>query len=135
MNPNFDFYDTEAYQQSAIYEGAEYRAEFYTFHKIEDRKDYINAKSRCFKKEDIGKYIIVQNSRHNKKVMPIMYLVDRHSTKRWWWSPDSHYAMIFDNKSSAERMLSKYKYNKVRCIKIQSWMAEQEWFNKCYGEE
>jgi hypothetical protein len=132
MNPDFDFYDTEACQQSAVYDGAEYYAESYT---IEDRKDYIDAKGRCFKKEDIGKYVIVQNSRHNKKVMPIMYLVDRRITKRWWWSPDSHYAMIFDDKSSAERMLSKYKYNKVRYIKIQSWRAEQEWFNKCYGEE
>jgi len=125
----FDYYDTEAAHLSEIYDDAEVYFEPIT---IQDRADYVTAKSRCFEKKDIGKYVVVQNSRKNKKVMPFMYLVDRQITKRMWWSPDSYYAMIFEKESAAEYQAKKYKYNNVRVVKIQPYMADKEWFNKMY---
>lgn len=127
----FDNYDTEAYWQSEPYECAEGYSEPYT---KEDRADYISAKGRRFKKDDVGKYVVIQNSRSNKHVMPTMYLVNRKITKDWWWSPDSKYAMIFDKKSSAEYQANRYKYNKARAIEIRPWMADEKRFNKWYDD-
>lgn len=42
-----------------------------------EKQFYLKARSHCFSKADIGKYVIVQNSRRNRNVMPTMYLVDR----------------------------------------------------------
>lgn len=126
----FDFSDTEAYHQSEAYDGAEGYFEPYT---IDDRADYILAKGCRFKKEDVGKYVVIQNSRRNRKVMPTMYLVDRKITKNWWWSPDSLYAMVFDKKSSAEYQAKRYKYNKAMAIEIRPWMADEKWFDEMYN--
>lgn len=125
----FDYYDTEAAHLSEIYDDAEAYFEPFT---IQDRADYVAAKGRCFKKEDIGKYVVVQNSRRNKKVMPTMYLVDRKITKRMWWSPDSYYAMVFEKKSAAEYQAKRYKFNNARVKEIKPYMADIEWFNKMY---
>jgi hypothetical protein len=99
---------------------------------IEDKADYVSARGRCFRKEDIGKFVIVQNSRRNKKVMPTMYLVDRNKTQRMWWSPSSIYAMVFEKQSAAEYQAKKYRYNKARVMKISSSMADKEWFDRMY---
>lgn len=125
----FDYYDTEAAHLSEIYDGAE---DFFEPLTIQDRADYVAAKGRCFKKEDIGKYVIVQNSRRNKKVMPTMYLVDRKITKRMWWSPASYYAMIFEKKSAAEYQAKRYKFNDARVKEIKPYMADIEWFSEMY---
>ena len=126
---DFDYYDTEAAHLSEIYDGCEVYDESYS---SADRADYVSAKGRCFNKSDIGKYVVVQNSRMNKKVMPTMYLVDRSKTKRMWWSPDSYYAMVFDNKSAAEYQAKRYKFNKPRVQQITSYMANKEWFDEMY---
>lgn len=97
-----------------------------------ERSDYVDAKGRCFRKEDIGKYVVVQNSRRNKKVMPKMFLADRRMTSRFWWTPDSSYAMVFEKKSAAEFQASRYKYNNVRVQQITKDMADVEWFNISY---
>ena len=127
---DFDFYDTEAAHLSEIYDGCEVYDEPYS---RADRADYVSAKGRCFNKSDIGKYVVVQNSRINKKVMPTMYLVDRSKTKRMWWSPDSYYAMVFNNKSAAEFQAKRYKFNKPRVMQIKPYMANKEWFNEMYN--
>lgn len=126
----FDFSDTEACYQSEPYDGAEGYFEPYT---IDERADYILAKGCRFRKEDVGKYVVIQNSRRNRKVMPTMYLVNRNITKSWWWSPDSQYAMVFDKKSSAEYQAKRYKYNKARAIEIRPWMADEKWFDEMYN--
>lgn len=64
--------------------------------------------------------------------MPRMFLVDRRITKRFWWSPDSYYAMIFKKKEAAELQAKKYKYNNVRVKQITENMADAEWFYKVY---
>lgn len=125
----FDFYDTEAAHLSEIYDECEIHSEPYS---VSERSDYIDAKGRCFKKEDIGKYVVIQTSRRNKNIMPKMFLVDRKITKRFWWSPDSYYAMIFEKKDAAEFQAKRYKYNNVRVKQITKEMADIEWFNEVY---
>ena len=124
-----DFNDTEAAHLSEIYDGCETYSKPYSW---SERRDYVNAKGKCFKKKDIGKYVIVQNSRRNRKVMSRMFLVGRGITKRFWWSPDSYYAMVFEKKEAAELQAKKYKYNNVRVIQITENMADAEWFYKVY---
>lgn len=89
----------------------------------EEKYFYIKARGRCFLRKDIGKYVIIQNSRRNRGVMPTMYLVDRTKTKHMWWSPASRFAMIFNKKSAAEYQVKRYKYNKPRIIQITSTMV------------
>lgn len=127
----WDFDDTEAAHLSEIYCGAE----IYEPLSTQDKADYIRARGRCFRKKDIGKYVVVQDSRMNKKVMPIMYLVNRQLTKRMWWSPASIYAMVFDKKSAAEYQADKYKYNKARVMQIKPHMADLENFIEKYDKE
>jgi hypothetical protein len=127
----FDFNDTEAEHISEIYNDDEIHSKSYS---ISERKDYIYHKGKCFKDKDIGKYVIVQNSRRNRKVMPKMFLVDRRLTKRFWWSPDSYYAMIFEKKEAAELQVKKYKYNNVSIKQITKDMANIKWFNEIYGK-
>ena len=50
-----------------------------------EKKLYLDAKGRCFSENDIGKFVIIQNSRRKKDIMPTMFLVDRHKTKCMWW--------------------------------------------------
>lgn len=88
---------------------------------------YLIAKAHCFKKKDIGKFVIIQNSRRNKNIMPTMYLVDRKKTKDMWWSPSSFLAMIFENESAAKYQAKKYKYNNVRVRRITSTMSNTEY--------
>ena len=126
-----DFYDTEAGHLSEIYDDYGSFSEPYSSN---ERRDYILAKGYCFRKEDVGKYVIVQNSRRNKKVMPTMYLVDRTLTKRMWWSPASYYAMIFNSKSAAEYQVKRYRYNKPRIMEIKPYMADIERFKEMYEE-
>lgn len=120
---------------------AEYLADIYDYdfnnldtYSLEEKQSYVIARSHCFSKEDIGKYVVVQNTRRNKNIVSKLYLVDRTKTKRMWWSPASIYAMIFEKKSSAEYQAKKYKYNKVRIKQITQEMADIEYFINNYTE-
>lgn len=124
-------YVSEAEALSDIYDGYEIYSEPYT---KEYKADYVHAKGHCFSKSEIGKYVVVQNSRRNKEVMPTMYLVNRNITKRMWWSPSAFLAMVFENKSAAEIQAKKYKYNNVRVKQITSAMADREYFEQTYDE-
>lgn len=101
---------------------------------LEEKQSYVIARSHCFSKEDIGKYVVVQNTRRNKNIVSKLYLVDRTKTKQMWWSPASIYAMIFEKKSAAEYQAKKYKYNKVRIKQITQEMADIEYFINNYTE-
>lgn len=98
-----------------------------------EKQLYVIARSHCFSKKDVGKYVIVQNTRRNRNIVSKLYLVDRTKTKQMWWSPASIYAMIFENKSDAEYQVKKYKYNKVRVKQITTKMADQEYFENNYN--
>lgn len=120
---------------------AEYLADIYDdnfnnldTYSLEEKQSYVIAKSHCFSKEDIGKYVVVQNTRRNKNIVSKLYLVDRTKTKQMWWSPASIYAMIFEKKSAAEYQAKKYKYNKVRIKQITQEMADIEYFINNYTE-
>lgn len=89
-----------------------------------EREDYIYEKSMSFSGIYLGRYVVVQNSRNNRMVMPFMYLVDRRKTKRMWWSPDAAFAMVFTDKAAAEQQAKKYKYNNVRVRQITSFMTK-----------
>ena len=93
-----------------------------------EKKLYLDAKARCFSENDIGKFVIIQNSRRNKNIMPTMFLVDRHKTKRMWWSPSSFLAMIFEKESAAKYQAKRYKYNNARVMKITPAMCNVEYF-------
>lgn len=102
------------------YDGDEADFEEYS---SEDKRDYIEEKERRFPKRDIGKFVIVQIARRNKKVMHRLYLVDRNITKCFWWSHDALYAMVFNDKTAAEFQAKKYKYNNVKVVEIKEWMT------------
>lgn len=114
---------------------AEYLADIYDYdfnnldtYSSAEKQLYVIARSHCFSKKDIGKYVVVQNTRRNKNIVSKLYLVDRTKTKRMWWSPASIYAMIFEKKSAAEYQAKRYKYNKVRVKQITQEMANVEHF-------
>lgn len=120
---------SEAEALSEIYDDCEVGFDPYS---KSDCRNYINAKSRAFKKSDVGKWVVTQKPRHKRGVVGILYLVDRNLTKRFWWSPDSSYAMIFDNESAARIQAAKYRFNKACVRQITSSMADKEWFSLCY---
>lgn len=122
-------YISEAEALSEIYDGFESGFEPYS---RSDRRDYVDAKSRTFKKSDVGKFVVIQKPRRKKGVVSTLYLVDRNLTKRFWWSPDSSYAMVFDKESAARIQAAKYRFNKASVRQITSSMADKEWFSLCY---
>lgn len=99
-----------------------------------EKKLYLDAKACCFSESDIGKFVIIQNSRRKKNIMPTMFLVDRHKTKRMWWSPSSFLAMVFDKESAAKYQAKRYKYNNARVKKITPAMCNIEYFEDNYDE-
>lgn len=121
---DFDFWDTEAGHLSEIYDDDERRCSdgFEPYSTVE-RRAYIAAKERRFKKEDIGKFVVVQTPRKRNKVVKCLYLVDRSKTKRFWWSHDAIYAMVFNDKTTAEFQANKYKYNNAKVVEITNTMT------------
>lgn len=98
-----------------------------------EKHHYVMAKTQCFNKSDVGKYVITQRSRRNRKVMPFMYLVDRTRIKSMWWSPDAALAMVFEKQSAAEYQAKKYHYNNVKVKQITPAMANRKYFEQEYG--
>ena len=122
-------YISEAEALSEIYDDFEGSFESYT---KSERRDYIDAKSKTFKKSDIGKWVVTQKPRFKRGVVSTLYLVDRNLTKRFWWSSDSSYAMVFEKESAARIQAAKYRFNKASARQITSSMADKEWFLQCY---
>ena len=121
---DFDFYDTEACHLSEIYDGAEGRIyDDFEPYSTAEKRAYIAAKERRFKKEDIGKFVIVQTPQIRKATIKRLYLVDRSKTKRFWWSHDAIYAMVFNDKTAAEFQANKYKYNNAKVVEITNTMT------------
>ena len=111
---------TEAEYLSDIYDGYDIKEPLTD----EDKADYVKAKSKCFCKKDIGKYVIIQTPRKNKSIVNILYLVDRKLTKNFWWSPSAFYAMVFEKEDAAKLQAKKYKFNNVKVIQIKKSMAD-----------
>lgn len=98
-----------------------------------EKQFYVIARSHCFSKKDVGKYVVVQDTRRNRNVVSKLYLVDRTKTKQMWWSPASIYAMVFEKKSAAEYQAKRYKYNKAKVKQITTEMADEEYFENNYN--
>lgn len=122
-------YISEAEALSEIYDGFECGFEPYS---KSERRDYVDAKSRTFKKSDVGKWVVTQKPRRKKGVVSTLYLVDRNLTKRFWWSPDSSYAMVFEKESAARIQAAKYWFNKASVKQVTPDMADKKWFSLCY---
>jgi len=123
-------YGTEAEHLSEIYDDS-FPFDFEPYTKYE-RAEYVEAKNCRFGKGDVGKYVVVQTPRRNKSVVKMLYLTDRNLTKRFWWSPDAVYAMVFENKDSAMHQAMRYRYNKARVLQIKPYMADADGFEKEY---
>lgn len=115
---------TEAEALSYIYDDGEY----FEPYSAEDRSDYVNAKAHAFSPRNIGKFVVVQNARRNRKVVQFLYLANRNITKRMWWTPSAFLAMIFDKKEAAEFQAKRYKFNKARTKEITKDMAQRHQF-------
>lgn len=102
-----------------------------TYTRIE-RREYCNAKSNAFRATDEGKFVLVKKAERNRDVVPTLYLVDRDITKRFWWSPSSFHAMIFEKKSAAEIQAKKYRYGNVKVKQITKDMCHRDWFEEDY---
>lgn len=122
---------TEAECLSDIYEDGGYDFEPYTDF---EKAAYIRAKNNAFFESEIGKYVIVQTPRFNRQVMRRLYLVDRSRTKLYWWSHAAWHAMVFDKKEAAESQAKKYRYNKVKVVRITRSMAHFDDFNEEYDD-
>lgn len=116
----FDFYDTEAAHLAEIYDDDCCVFQPYS---TDEKREFVAEKEHRFKKQDVGKFVIVQMARRNKRVMDRLYLVNRSITKRFWWSHDARYAMVFNDKTAAEFQAKRYKYNKVKVVEIKSHMT------------
>ena len=106
--------DSEASHLAEI-EDEDYLCEVnsYTFN---FKQSKIKRKNYLFTKDDLGKFVIIQNSKYNN--FKNLYLVDRNKTKDFWWSFNTIFAMKFIKKSAANFQAKKYKYNNVKVIKI-----------------
>ena len=122
-------YISEAEALSEIYDDFEGSFEPLT---KSDRRDYVDAKSKTFRKSDIGKWVVIQKPRRNRDVVNVLYLVNRSLTKRFWWSPDASYALVFEKKSAAKTCAEKYSFNKANVKQITPSMANKQWFSMCY---
>lgn len=80
------------------------------------KQSKIKRKNYLFTKDDLGKFVIIQNSKYNS--FENLYLVDRNKTKDFWWSFNTTFAMKFIKESSAKFQAKKYKYNNVKVIEI-----------------
>ena len=80
------------------------------------KQSKIKRKNYLFTKDDLGKFVIIQNSKYDN--FKNLYLVDRNKTKDFWWSFNTTIAMKFIKKSAANFQARKYKYNNVKVIKI-----------------
>jgi len=109
-------YVTEAEALSDIYEGCENEEDFEPYTDSEKRQ-FLAAKGR-FTPRDKGKFVIVQSTRVNRKLISRLFLVDRNKTKRFWWSHDAQYAMLFIDRAAAEKTASRYKYNNAHVVEI-----------------
>lgn len=121
-------YISEAEALSEIYDD---NVSVFEPHTKSERRAYVDAKSRAFKKCDIGKFVVVQKPRY-RGVVTNLYLVDRNITKRFWWSPSAYYAMVFDKESAAKIQATKYRHNNVRVKKITPNMARRNFFISKY---
>lgn len=115
---DFDFHDTEACHLSEMYDGDDGYYDYFEPYSTAEKRAYIAAKECRFKKEDIGKFVVVQIPRIRKATVKRLYLVDRSKTKRFWWSHDALYAMVFNDKSAAEFQAGKYKHNTIEVVEI-----------------
>lgn len=97
-----------------------------------EKRAYCKAKSQCFPKSAIGKFVVIQTPRRNTKVVTTLYLVDRAKTKRYWWSHASWWAMVFEKRSAAETQTRKYKYNNIRVKEITPAMCNMDYFEEEY---
>ena len=107
----FDFDDTEAAHLSEIYDGAEI---FEPYTKTE-REEYKRRKS-IFPSSSKGKYVIIQKPRFS--TVKKLFLVDRKKSKRFWWSHDANYAMLFEKESAAKIQAAKLRFNNIKVIQI-----------------
>lgn len=48
----------------------------------------------------------------------LLFYVDRNKTKKYWWSYDLKYAMIFTSKLEAEKVMNRLKYGKFEVITL-----------------
>lgn len=115
--------DSEAGHLSEIYDDVWSGREPYT---EKERAEYIRKRSNCFRRSDVGKYVIRASSRYNRGVMPFMYLVDRKLSSSMWWSPYSRLAVVFDKRNVAERVCSKLKHNRPSVVTITPDMAGRD---------
>lgn len=129
----YDDWGTEAEHLAEIYDDFSF-GDFEPYSRAE-RADYVRAKNNRFTKSSIGKFVVAQTPRKNKGVVKLLYLVDRSLTKRFWWSHDALYAMVFDKKSAAEFQAKRYKFNNVRVMEVKPYMADMKGFEIEYGED
>lgn len=123
-------YETEAEHLSEIYDDCE--CGYFEPYSRAERADYIRAKNNRFAESCIGKFVVAQTPRKNKGVIKLLYLVDRNLTKRFWWSHDAIFAMVFDKREAAEIQARKYRYNKARVMEIKPYMANMKEFEQEY---
>lgn len=108
---------TEAEALMDIYDDSFVHDDIYRHYTDYEKSEYIRRKSNRFNKYDVGKYVVTKRPLF-KKIVNILYLVDRSKTKLFWWSPDAKYAMVFNSKKAAEAQAAKYKYGEFKVIKI-----------------
>ena len=127
----FDYYDTEAAHLSEM----AYEYDNFEPYTDAEKRDYLTAKSNRFRKADVGKWVVTQTPRRDKKLIKRLYLVDRKRTHRFWWSHDADYAMVFEKRTAAEYQARRYKFNNARVMEIKPYMADEEGFEAEYGED
>lgn len=116
-------YCTEAEALYDMYDGDEVWGNDYYELSISDKWEYVYKRGHSFHPSDVGKWVVVTTPRRKRNTIDRMFLVDRNRTKKWWWSPASHYAMVFDKQSAAEYQAKRYKFNKPRVMQITKKMT------------
>ena len=95
---------TEAEALIDIYDDSIVYDDIYRRYTDYEKSEYIRRQSNRFNKYDVGKYVVIKRPLF-KKIVNILYLVDRSKTKLFWCSADAKYAMVSNSKKLLKHKL------------------------------
>lgn len=87
-------------------------------------KEELEKLSRSFAACDVGRYAIARDPEKCVDKVPVLYLVDRRASTKWWWSCDARIAYVVDTLDRAEEIARKYRGRNLRAVRITQDMAQ-----------
>lgn len=65
----------------------------------------------------------------------LLFYVDRNKTKKYWWSYDLKYAMVFNSKTEAEKVMNRLKYGTFEIITLKEAKEKRAYKDEKHEEK